>query len=115
LAQAPKVDVILVTELTRWGRSMLDLLHTLQDLQVPGESRWSLRPACSFDLRRAEGKLIASLMAALALASARFRETLGGADRLKKAPLVPLTYSWPNRGLITKSKPSRARELNCEA
>ena len=29
------------------------------------------------------------------------------ADRLKKAPLGPLMYSWPNRGLITKSKPSR--------
>ena len=34
LAQARKVDVILVTELTRWGRSMLDLFHTLQDLQA---------------------------------------------------------------------------------
>ena len=33
-AQARKIDVILVTELTRWGRSMLDLLHTLQDLQA---------------------------------------------------------------------------------
>jgi putative DNA-invertase from lambdoid prophage Rac len=38
LAQARKIDVILVTELTRWGRSMLDLLHTLQDLQA-----WSAR------------------------------------------------------------------------
>jgi len=28
LAQARKIDVILVTELTRWGRSMLDLFHT---------------------------------------------------------------------------------------
>jgi putative DNA-invertase from lambdoid prophage Rac len=34
LDQACKVDVILVTELTRWGRSMLDLFHTLQDLQA---------------------------------------------------------------------------------
>jgi putative DNA-invertase from lambdoid prophage Rac len=34
LAQARKIDVILVTELTRWGRSMLDLFHTLQDLQA---------------------------------------------------------------------------------
>jgi putative DNA-invertase from lambdoid prophage Rac len=32
-AQARKVDVILVTELTRWGRSMLDLFQTLQDVQ----------------------------------------------------------------------------------
>ena len=28
LAQARKVDVILVTELTGWGRSLLDLFHT---------------------------------------------------------------------------------------
>lgn len=38
LAQARSIDVILVTELTRWGRSMLDLFHTLQDLQVWGVS-----------------------------------------------------------------------------
>ena len=42
LAQARKVDVILVTELTRWGRSMLDLFHTLQDLQSWG--RFAGRP-----------------------------------------------------------------------
>jgi putative DNA-invertase from lambdoid prophage Rac len=36
LAQARRIDVILVTELTRWGRSMLDLFHTLQDLQAWG-------------------------------------------------------------------------------
>ncbi len=28
LAQAREIDVILVTELTRWGRSMLDLFHS---------------------------------------------------------------------------------------
>jgi len=28
LAQAREIDVVLVTELTRWGRSMLDLFHT---------------------------------------------------------------------------------------
>jgi DNA invertase Pin-like site-specific DNA recombinase len=36
LAQARKIDVILVTELTRWGRSTLDLFHTLNDLQAWG-------------------------------------------------------------------------------
>jgi DNA invertase Pin-like site-specific DNA recombinase len=34
LAQARKIEVILVTELTHWGRSMLDLFHTLQDPQA---------------------------------------------------------------------------------
>jgi putative DNA-invertase from lambdoid prophage Rac len=65
LAQARKIDVILVTELTRWGRSMLDLLHTLRDLQS-----WNIslvaQTGLQLDLRSAQGKLIASLMAALA-------------------------------------------------
>ncbi len=45
LAQAREIDVILVTELTRWGRSMLDLF-TLQDLHG-WEVRWSPRRGCS--------------------------------------------------------------------
>ena len=65
LAQARKIDVILVTELTRWGRSMLDLFHTLQDLQAWNVSLVA-QTGLQFDLRSAQGKLIASLMAALA-------------------------------------------------
>jgi len=65
LAQARKIDVILVTELTRWGRSMLDLFHTLQDLQSWNVSLVA-QTGLQFDLRSAQGKLIASLMAALA-------------------------------------------------
>jgi len=65
LAQARKVDVILVTELTRWGRSMLDLFHALQDLQAWNVSRVA-QTSLQFDLRSAQGKLIASMMAALA-------------------------------------------------
>jgi putative DNA-invertase from lambdoid prophage Rac len=65
LAQARKIDVILVTELTRWGRSMLDLFHTLQDLQAWDVSLVA-QSGLQFDLRSAQGKLIASLMAALA-------------------------------------------------
>lgn len=65
LAQARKIDTILVTELTRWGRSLLDLLHTLQELQawgVPVIAQTGLQ----FDLTTPQGKLIATLMAALA-------------------------------------------------
>ena len=65
LAQARSIDVVRVTELTRWGRSMLDLFHTLQDLQVWGISLVA-QTGLQFDLRSAQGKLIASLMAALA-------------------------------------------------
>ena len=33
LAQARQIDAVLVTELSRGGRSTLDLLHTLQELE----------------------------------------------------------------------------------
>ena len=65
LAQAREIEVILVTELTRWGRSMLDLFHTLQDLQAWGVSVVA-QTGLQFDLRSAQGKLMASMMAALA-------------------------------------------------
>jgi DNA invertase Pin-like site-specific DNA recombinase len=32
--KARKIDVVLVAELTRWGRSMLDLLHTPPNLRA---------------------------------------------------------------------------------
>ena len=57
LAQARNIDVILVTELTRWGRSMLDLFHTLQDLQAWGISLVA-QTGLQFDLRSAQGKLM---------------------------------------------------------
>ena len=53
LAQARKVDVILVTELTRWGRSMLDLFRTLQDLQSWDVSLVA-QSGLQFDLRTAQ-------------------------------------------------------------
>jgi len=34
LAQRREVDAVLVTELSRWGRSTLDLLHTLKELET---------------------------------------------------------------------------------
>jgi DNA invertase Pin-like site-specific DNA recombinase len=47
--------VILVTELTRWGRSMLDLFHTLQDLQAWDVSLVA-QTGLQFDLRSAQGR-----------------------------------------------------------
>ena len=65
LAQHRKIDKILVTELTRWGRSTLDLIHTLQDL-----SHWKVsliaQMGTQFDLNTSQGKLIASIMASIA-------------------------------------------------
>jgi putative DNA-invertase from lambdoid prophage Rac len=65
LAQAQQIDAVLVTELTRWGRSTLDLVHTLHDLQSWNVSLIA-QTGLQFDLRTPQGKLIASLMAALA-------------------------------------------------
>ena len=65
LAQHRKIDKILVTELTRWGRSTLDLIHTLQDL-----SHWKVsliaQMGTQFDLNTSQGKMIASIMASIA-------------------------------------------------
>ncbi len=65
LAQDRRVDAILVTELTRWGRSTLDLVRTLQDLQVWNVSLIA-QTGLQFDLATPQGKLVASMMAALA-------------------------------------------------
>ena len=65
LAQARAVDAILVTELSRWGRSTIDLVQSLQSLQA-----WKVsilaQSGLQFDLTTPHGKMIASVMAALA-------------------------------------------------
>ena len=65
LAQSRSIEAILVTELTRWGRSTLDLIHTLQDLSHWGVSLIA-QTGIQFDLETPQGKLIASIMASIA-------------------------------------------------
>jgi len=65
LAQDRRIDAILVTELTRWGRSTTDLVQTLYDLQAWNVSLVA-QTGLLFDLSTPQGKLIASMMAALA-------------------------------------------------
>jgi DNA invertase Pin-like site-specific DNA recombinase len=65
LAQARRIEAILVTEMTRWGRSTLDLIQTLQDLQSWGVSLIA-QTGLQFDLTTSQGRLIAQMMAALA-------------------------------------------------
>ena len=65
LAQARKINAILVTELSRWGRSTTDLVETLQTLQSWNVSLIALN-GLQFDLTTAHGKMIASVMASLA-------------------------------------------------
>lgn len=123
LAQARDVDVILVTELTRWGRSMLDLFHTFQDLQAWNVSLIA-QTGLQFDLRSAQGKLIASLMAALAeferdllrervrsgIAAARKRGVVFGrrpGQRIKGGPLRPEgSQARRRRPVVSRNKSS---------
>jgi putative DNA-invertase from lambdoid prophage Rac len=65
LARARKIDAILVTELSRWGRSTQDLLHTLNDLHG-----WKVSVLAqngqSFDLSTSSGKLLCTILAGIA-------------------------------------------------
>ncbi len=65
LARARSIDIILVSELTRWGRSTIDLIDTLTQLQSWGVSLIA-QNGFQFDLSTPHGKMIASIMATLA-------------------------------------------------
>ena len=65
LARNRQIEVVLVTELTRWGRSTTDLLASLQELEACGVSVIA-QTGLQFDLKSPQGKLFSSLMAALA-------------------------------------------------
>ena len=83
LAQDRRIESIVVTELTRWGRSTIDLVETLQQLQAWGVSLRA-QTGLDRDLGPLQGKLMASVMAALAeferdLLSERIRSGLAAA------------------------------------
>jgi putative DNA-invertase from lambdoid prophage Rac len=65
LGRAHEIDAVLVTELSRWGRSTQDLVQTLDDLHG-----WKVsvlaQTGLSFDLSTASGKLMRTTMAGLA-------------------------------------------------
>lgn len=65
LAQARKVDVILVTELSRWGRSTQDLLNTLNKL-----AGWKISivamSGMTFELETPHGRMMATMLAGIA-------------------------------------------------
>lgn len=65
LAQDRRMDAVLVTELTRWGRSTQDLMDTLGQL-ASWEVSLIAQTGLTFDLSTPQGKLIANLMASLA-------------------------------------------------
>lgn len=64
-AQARQIDVVLVTELSRWGRSTLDLLHTLEELEAKRISVIALN-GMAFDLSTSSGRMMATIIAGIA-------------------------------------------------
>lgn len=63
-ARRRKLDVILVWRLDRWGRSLLDLIGTLQELNELGVGFVSLSEA--LDLTTASGRALAGMLAVFA-------------------------------------------------
>ena len=65
LAQVRQIDAVLVTELSRWGRSTLDLLHTLEELETKRISVIALN-GMTFDLSTSSGRMMATIIAGIA-------------------------------------------------
>jgi putative DNA-invertase from lambdoid prophage Rac len=65
LAQRREIDVVLVTELSRWGRSTTDLLATLKELEARRVSLVALN-GMAFDLTTPHGRMMATLLAGIA-------------------------------------------------
>ena len=65
LAQRREIDAVLVTELSRWGRSTLDLLHTLQELEARRVSVIAMS-GLAFDLSTPHGRMLATVISGIA-------------------------------------------------
>jgi putative DNA-invertase from lambdoid prophage Rac len=65
LAQPRQIDAVLVTELSRWGRSTTDLLATLKELEARRVSVVALN-GMTFDLATPHGRMIATVLSGIA-------------------------------------------------
>jgi len=66
LARQRKIDAVLVTEMSRWGRNTSDLLDTLNELANKKVSVISMSGKLDFDMTSPTGKLMVTLLAGLA-------------------------------------------------
>jgi DNA invertase Pin-like site-specific DNA recombinase len=64
-AQRREIVAVLVTELSRWGRSTLDLLHTLKQLEAWHVSVIAMN-GLAFDLATPHGRMLATIIAGIA-------------------------------------------------
>ena len=65
LAQRREIDAVLMTELSRWGRSTLDLLHSLKELEMWRVSVIAMN-GLTFDLSTPHGRMMATIIAGIA-------------------------------------------------
>jgi DNA invertase Pin-like site-specific DNA recombinase len=65
LVQRREVDAVLVTELSRWGRSTTDLLATLRELEARRVSLIALN-GMTFDVSTPHGRMMATVLAGIA-------------------------------------------------
>lgn len=89
LAQARKIDAVLVTELSRWGRSTVDLLNTLRELESWKVSVIAMN-GMAFDLSSPHGRMLATFLSGIAeferdLISERVKSGLAAAKARGKA------------------------------
>jgi len=65
LAQSREIDSVLVTELSRWGRSTIDLLSTLRELESWKVSVIAIS-GMTFDLSTPHGRMMATFLSGIA-------------------------------------------------
>jgi putative DNA-invertase from lambdoid prophage Rac len=65
LAQRREIEAVLVTELSRWGRSTIDLLNTLRELEAKRVSVITMN-GFAFDLATPHGRMLATMIAGIA-------------------------------------------------
>jgi len=65
LAQAREIDCVLVTELSRWGRSTIDLLGTLRELESWKVSVIAMS-GMTFELSTPHGRMMATFLSGIA-------------------------------------------------
>lgn len=64
LARKKLIDLVLVSELSRWGRSTPDLRTTIEDLAAKGVALRALNGP-DLDISKAQGKLLLNVLAAI--------------------------------------------------
>lgn len=119
-AKRRQIDVIIVWKLDRWGRSVNDLFHTLNELNGLGVGFISLTEA--LDLTTATGRAMAGLLAIFAefereILCERVKAGIAHARQSGKKHGRPITTKQYENKVITMfnmgmSKSGIARELN---